>query len=347
MAHSKKPLAILLSAAVIAAGAGAAYHFYWPHGDGATDTITLYGNIDIREADLAFNTGGRIESMLVEEGDAIKKGQLLATLDASRSEAEVAAAKAQVGVRQAALDRLLAGSRPEEIKKVRADVNVIVAELDDARARLRRTAKLAKSDFASQQQLDNDRARVKTLEAQLHAAKQALSLAIQGPRSEDIAEARAGLQAEEAALALAMERLKDTTLHAPADGIVKTRILEPGAVVLAQTPVYTVALKDPVWVRTYIPEPDLGRIHPGMKAEVYTDSEPGKAHEGWIGFISPVAEFTPKTVETAEIRTSLVYRLRVFVKNPDNGLRQGMPVTVRLKPGPAAQGSKAPGHGAA
>lgn len=112
----------------------------------------------------------------------------------------------------------------------------------------------------------------------------------------------------------------------------KTRIVEPGAVVLPQTPVYTLALSDPVWARTYVSEPDLGRIHPGMKAKVFTDSAPGKAYEGWIGYISPVAEFTPKTVETREIRTSLVYRLRVYVKNPDDGLRQGMPVVIRLEP---------------
>ena len=100
---------------------------------------------------------------------------------------------------------------------------------------------------------------------------------------------------------------------------------------LAQAPVYTMALLDPVWVRTYAPEPDLGKIHPGMKAQIFTDSFPGRAYDGWIGFISPVAEFTPKTVETPELRTSLVYRLRVYVHNPDNSLRQGMPVTIRLK----------------
>ncbi len=126
-----------------------------------------------------------------------------------------------------------------------------------------------------------------------------------------------------------------TKLFAKAHGVIKTRIVEPGAVVLAQAPVYTMALVDPVWVRTYVSERDLGRIRPGMKARVFSDSAPGHAYDGWVGFISPVAEFTPKTVETPELRTSLVYRIRVYVKNAANELRQGMPVTVRLKPATA------------
>jgi HlyD family secretion protein len=111
-----------------------------------------------------------------------------------------------------------------------------------------------------------------------------------------------------------------------------TRAQEPGAILQTGTTVLTVSLQKPVWVRAYIEEPDLGRIHPGMNVQVYSDSKPGKAYEGKIGYISPRAEFTPKTVETSELRTSLVYRLRVVVENPDDGLRQGMPVTVKLQP---------------
>ena len=115
--------------------------------------------------------------------------------------------------------------------------------------------------------------------------------------------------------------------------MILTRIQEPGAIVAEGAPVYTLSLTAPVWVRTYVAEPDLGRIHPGMPAAVTTDSAPDKVYAGQIGFISPVAEFTPKTVETTSLRTDLVYRLRVIVDNPDNGLRQGMPVTVTLRTG--------------
>lgn len=331
MATRKKRLFSLAVVVAIAAAGGYGAYDFWERQESAPPDIVLYGNIDIREADLAFNLAGRIESMLVEEGDEVESGQLLATLEDDIYQAEVEAAKARAGAQRAVLDRLLAGSRPEEIGEARANVRAIEADLEDARANLRRTEKLAKDDFASLQKLDADRARVNRIEAQLKAAEQALSLVVQGPRKEDIAEARALLKADDAELALAQRRLAYTELHAKGRGVVKTRIVEPGAVVLAHASVYTIALSDPVWVRTYVSEPDLGRIQPGMTARVLTDSAPDKPYQGWVGFVSPVAEFTPKTVETREVRTSLVYRLRVYVKNPDNGLRQGMPVTVRLR----------------
>lgn len=322
-----------LAAVVLIAAGGGAVYLEFQQAQSPAGEIVLYGNVDIREADLAFNVTGRIESMQVEEGDVVRKGQLLATLEPDLYEAEVDAAKAQTAAQRATLDRLLAGSRPEEIKKARGNVEALEAQLALARATLRRTEKLATDRFAPFQKLDEDRARVTSLEAQLKAANEELSLAIQGPRDEDIAEARAQLHAREAEAALALRRLEYTKLYAKERGVVRTRVVEPGAVVAANAPVYTVALFDPVWVRTYAPEPDLGRIRPGMKAQVFTDSAPARPYDGWVGFISPVAEFTPKTVETTELRTSLVYRLRVYVNDPGNSLRQGMPVTVRLMPG--------------
>ncbi|MBA3720835.1 MAG: efflux RND transporter periplasmic adaptor subunit [Parachlamydiaceae bacterium] len=134
----------------------------------------------------------------------------------------------------------------------------------------------------------------------------------------------------EAALGVATTSLNDTEIYAPNDGTILTRIREPGTIVREADPVYTLSLISPVWIRTFIAEPDLGLIYPGMEAEIYTDTYNGKVYKGHIGFISPVAEFTPKTVETTQLRTDLVYRLRVIADNPDNGLRQGMPVTVRL-----------------
>lgn len=342
------PMKKLIALAVVLVAAAAAGYFYYYRPlqeQPPTETgIVLHGNIDIREADLAFNVGGRVESVEVEEGTAVEKGQLLASLDAAIYLAEVDVAEAQVAAQRAVLDRLVAGSRSQEIQKARADVAAIQAELEDALSTLKRTQELAREDFASQQKLDNDRARVAGARARLKAAEQTLALAIQGPRNEEIAEARARLEAQKAALALALQRLDYTKLYAPANGTVKTRIVEPGAVVLAQTPVYVLALTDPVWARTYVAGPDLGRVHPGMKAEVFTDSAPEKAYEGWVGHVSPVAEFTPKTVETREIRSSLVYRVRIYVRNPDKGLRQGMPVTIRLilDAGPDAT-STAPG----
>jgi HlyD family secretion protein len=326
----KKRLIGLAVALAAAAAGGYGYLEFWRAEHAAPAEIVLYGNIDIREADLGFNVPGRVETMRVEEGDEVGKGELLATLEPEIYDAEVEAAKAQMAAQRAILDRLLAGSRPEEIKEAREDARAFEAQLELARESLERVQQAVTSGAVSQQELDKATSQVKDLEALLNAAEQRLSLAILGPRKEDIAAARAQLHAREAELTLALRRLDYVKLFAKDRGVIKTRIVEPGAVVLANTPVYTMALINPVWVRTYISEPDLGRIQPGMKAEVFTDSAPGTTYHGWIGFISPVAEFTPKTVETPELRTSLVYRLRVYVNNPDNSLRQGQPVTVKL-----------------
>lgn len=140
----------------------------------------------------------------------------------------------------------------------------------------------------------------------------------------------ANLLQAEANHGVARTNLKDTELYAPSDGTILTRIREPGTVVRVADPIYTLSLISPVWIRAFVSEPDLGRIYPGMPAEVYTDTPGGKVYKGHIGFISPVSEFTPKTVETTQLRTDLVYRLRIIADNPDHGLRQGMPVTVKL-----------------
>lgn len=140
----------------------------------------------------------------------------------------------------------------------------------------------------------------------------------------------ANLKQAEAALGVSMTQLSDTEVYAPNHGTVLTRIREPGSVVKEGDPIYTLSLTSPVWIRAFVAEPQLGEIFPGMRAEVYTDTLNGKVYQGHVGFISPVAEFTPKTVETTQLRTDLVYRLRIIADNPDEGLRQGMPVTVKL-----------------
>jgi HlyD family secretion protein len=151
----------------------------------------------------------------------------------------------------------------------------------------------------------------------------------------------AQVEADKAALAFAEQALGDAELYAPADGVIRERILEPGDMASPLTPVFTLALMDPVWVRAYLPETALGRVRLGAIASITTDSFPGKVYKGWIGYIAPTAEFTPKNVETTELRARLVYRMRVYACNPVGELRLGMPATVRLdltatdKPGPA------------
>jgi len=331
-----KRLRIAAAVLVVALLAVAAFVYtHWQRGP--SDELVLYGNIDVREVDVAFNEGDRVVAMHVEEGDPVSKGQLLAELDDARLEHAMLEAKARVAAQQAVVARFEHGSRPEEIQRARADVAAAQASLKDARVTYERVKKLVAREAASKQQQDDARAAFLAARARLDAARENLRLAVEGPRTEDTEAARAELLAAANALELAQHRLDDTKLYAPADATVLTRILEPGAVVLPNTPAYTLALADPVWARVYLAEGDLGRVFPGMDAEITSDSFPDAPHAGWVGFISPTAEFTPKPVETPELRTSLVYRARVYVRNPDQTLRQGMPVTVRLRIDPDAR----------
>ncbi len=329
----RKRLAV---AAVILAAAGGIGWYILRGRQADSDRLVLYGNVDIRQVNLAFNVEGRIAEMLVHEGDRVTPGQKLASVERDYYEDGQRLAEARLEAQRAQVAKLEAGSRPEEIQLARAQVAEAEAALVNARASFQRIIELNRREVVSQQALDDARATVDRSAAQLDGARQQLALAIAGPRKEDIAAARAQLRADEAALDLVRRRLADTVLAAPGDGTVLTRVLEPGAIILPGSTVYTLSITDPVWLRTYVPEPMLGRIKPGMTVAIATDSAPGKTLHGRIGFIAPIAEFTPRAVETPDLRAGLVYRVRVIADDPDDVLRQGMPVTITADPPPAA-----------
>ncbi len=334
-----KPRAILPLLAIIVAFAVAAAWWYQRNDNVPANTLQLHGNVDIRQVELAFNGAERIAQVLVREGDRVRKDQLLAVLDTERLKSGVAQAEAQVAAQRQVVARLVAGSRPQEIRKAQADVQAARVDLRNARATHERDQELAARRFISQQQADNSRAAADAAQARFNAAQEGLRLLEAGSRKEDIAAARATLAAYEAALALAQRNLADASLRAPVDGVVENRILEPGDMASPQKAVLTLALTDPLWVRAYVSEVDLGKIRTGARAEITTDSFPGKRYRGWIGFISPTAEFTPKSVETREVRTALVYQVRAFVCAHSDELRLGMPATVTVQldqPPPAA-----------
>lgn len=252
-----------------------------------TDELTLFGNIEIRQVDLGFRVEGKIAKMLVEEGDAVKKGQLLGYLEDTNYKSTY--------------------------EKNLADIKALKAISANAKAQYERNIPLCADGTTSKQDCDS-----------LENSKNST---------------QASLESSVASLSGNKKNLHDTKLYAPEDGIIMTRIQEPGAVIQPSNPIYTMAKSKPVWVRAYIPETNLANIKYGMKAKVLVDSinpETGKPREysGQIGYISPVAEFTPKTVQTEELRTDLVYRVRIYIDEVDEYLRQGMPVTakINLKP---------------
>jgi HlyD family secretion protein len=191
-----------------------------------------------------------------------------------------------------------------QLNQAKAQLGASEARTAAARSTYRRIESLTERNLASAEERDEAEAAYKAEEAQV--------------------------KADEAAVAFAQEALGDADMYAPESGVIRERILEPGDMASPQTSVFTLALTDPVWVRAYVPETALGRVRTGAAAEITTDSFPGKVYKGWVGCVSPTAEFTPKNVETPELRTRLVYRTRIFACNPDGELRLGMPATVTL-----------------
>lgn len=334
----KKSVVRALIAIVVLAVAGWAGWTGYRQVTGASADNVLYGNVDIREVDLAFNAEGIVETMAKHEGDPVKAGELIATLEDSRYVSAVALAKAKRDQAKAQLDLLLAGTRQEEIDQARANLDSAQTALTHADAVFKRQESLVKTATASIQTYEDAQAALESAHAKVRQTSAALAEAIAGPRPQEIEAARAALASAEATLALAETELSHTRLVSPATGTVMTRVIEPGTVVLPAASIYAVAITDEVWVRTFAPEPMLARVAPGTQVTVTTDAPGGKTYRGQIGYVSPAAEFTPKTVETPELRTQLVYRLRIRIEDPDTALRQGMPVTVHLPPAAGTNG---------
>lgn len=251
-----------------------------------SNELTLYGNIEIRQVDLSFQVSGLIEKMFKEEGDTVKKGELVATLDARDYKANLQQAEAQEAT--------------------------TLALKNDAVSKFARNAPLADDDTISRQEFDT----------------------LKNTRDKSIADYEAAVASKN----FAQNQLDYTKIYAPDDGIVMVRVQEPGATVNKGQIVYTMSKTKPVWIRAYVNETDLGNIKYGQKVNVYTDSvipQTGEKREyqGYIGYISPVAEFTPKTVQSTDLRTNLVYRIRVYIDDIDEYLRQGMPVTIKVNLG--------------
>jgi len=329
---------LVVPAVVLAVAAGV---WGWKHNQvEAENEITLHGNVDIRQVELAFNASGRVDQVLVREGDRVTKGQLLAQIDTTRLKLALAQAQAQADAQRSEVAKLQAGSRPEEIRQAAALRDEAQVAVADARQVYARQQDLVTKHFVTQQQADTAKNNLHAAQERLRAAAEAHRLAVLGPRKEDLAAAEARLAALDAAVAGLQYDISEGELRAPESGVIENRVLEPGDMASPQKSVFTLALTDPVWARVYLPEPALGRIPMGARAALRTDSHPERQYTGWIGFVSPAAEFTPKTVETAELRTSLVYQTRVFVCDGKGELRQGMPVTVTVTyDQPASKGS--------
>lgn len=274
--NKKILLPILL---IIAVGAGIWFWLSAQNKD--TNTLTLYGNVDIRQFDLGFQVPGQVTKMYFEEGDTVAAGALVAEIDVVDLKLQEAKAESEVAKASAAL--------------------VQAQTVYNKYTLLYNSGAISKLDFETATNTFNE----------LQAAHKAALTA------KDI-----------------LTRQSDySKLYALEEGVVTSRLVEPGTIIQKGSAIYTMSKPKPLWIRTYVNETNLGNIYDGMKAKIITDSidpqtKEKKTYQGHIGYISPVSEFTPKSVQTSDLRTDLVYKIRVYVDNPDKFLRQGMPTTV-------------------
>lgn len=290
--------------------------------------VKFFGNVDVRTVSLAFQVPGRIESIRFEEGQKVKKGDILATLESALYKEKLNQINAQIEEQKAKLAKLENGYRPEEVEKARATMDQKYTLMLNAQKTLKRYEKLLSSRSVAQDKYDNIKTDFESKKALYLFAKNNFELLQNGYDKEDILAAKAQLNVLISQKNQTQLNFNYTTLYAPTDGTVLTRVYEVGSVVNASAVVLDLAKEDAYWVRSYISEKYLGNIKRGMKALVTTDS--GGSYEGVVSFISPLAEFTPKSVQTEDLRTDLVYRFRITLKHHDDMLKQGMPVTIKF-----------------
>ena len=324
----KKILFVLV--VLLALGLGVFRLFFAATHSGA---LIFYGNVDCRTVAVVFADEERIAEVRIEEGMAVVPGQVLATLRTERLDRAVQEAQAAVTRAEAVVQRLENGTRPEEIEQARAGVAAAEAEASYAEQQALRYRELyerSRGSALSRLQVEEAESYQRVTQARLNRERRALDLALAGPRLEDIAEGRAARLMAEAQLERLKQQRNDTELQSPTSGIVRSRLLEPGESAGPGRPVAIIDELSPKWVRAYASETDLGRLSPGMKAEVMVDGRPNEPVPATLGFIASSAEFTPKNVETPDLRTALVFELRFVLDDPENILRPGLPATVRI-----------------
>lgn len=378
---------------VVIAVAGVAF-WRWLRPGEDPNLIRVSGNIELTQIDLSFKTPGRIVQLAVDEGDAVQKDQLIAKLDETELQhningeqaaiasarsmlvqlgttikyqdettlSDIALKRADLAQSEARLRELQNGSRPQEIAQAQANVANAETQYVQAKADYERAERLIKNDDISRQQFDQFKAKYESTAALLKQARESFALVKEGPRQEEIDQAKATVERARAALRVSeanridltrrrqeipmreadiqraesqmgvlSTQLGDRTVVAPVNGVVLTKSAEMGEVMAAGATVVTLGDMDHPWVRGYINEKDLGRIKLGMKADVVTDSYPGKVYPGKITFISSDAEFTPKQIQTQEERTKLVYRIKIEMANPHRELKSNMPVDATIR----------------
>lgn len=320
----------LIGIFIIAGVAGLLFYLFFGNQHVEHPYIKISGNIETTEVDVGFKISGRIVNLSVKEGDWVEKGNIIAKLDDEDLRQRLELAQAALKSSQARLAKLLAGSRPEEIREAEANLDQAKIDLDNKKTQYERMKSLFDGKVIPQETLENTEARYKIAKAVLERAREIYQLVKEGPRKEDIEDARAQVEQARAQLKLSETQLSYTVLNSPMSGVVLVKSGEAGEVVNPGTPILTLADIQNVWLKAYIPETELSRVKWGQEVMVTTDLKPPKEYQGKISFISSQSEFTPKQIQTEKERVTLVYRIKVDIPNSTRELKPGMPADGRI-----------------
>ena len=321
------PLIVLLAIG----GAVVYLHPQWFRKPAVENVLKLSGNIEAHESLVSFKVTGRIIALPVEEGMSLKSGDLLARLDSDDYRQQVAEDESTVRVRDRQLALGLAGSRTQDIEAAKLAMLDAQADLEQKKKDYARYQALYEKDEIPGQTRDLAATNVTRAQATYDRAQQIYNELVEGTRKEELAVEHSNVHQADQNLQMSRIRLTYTVLRAPFNGVVLVRQAELGEVVSPGTPIVTLADLDHLWVRVYVPETDLGKVHWGQVVDVRTDTYPDKIYHGRISFVSSEAEFTPKSVQTEKERVTLVYRIKVDVENPNRELKPGMPADAIIK----------------
>lgn len=318
----------LLLVALFALAAYGGYRYYQSLQQPEDQGLRFHGNVETRTVTLGFRFIGEIVEMRKDEGEKVEQNETLVRLDDARLRQSLLEVQAKIAAEEAKLLKLQNGFRQEEITESEAMVKEARAALQKTKDIYQREQELIKNRATSKEKLINSRLNFEQSEAALQKAEALRALRRSGYRTEDIQAQKALVDSLRASALKIQTDIDDTVLTSPVKGVILSRFKEPGAIVNPGERVLEIAKSDEFWVRAYMDEPYLGTVNEGDRALIHTDRD--KSYEGRVGFVSPIAEFTPKNVETKELRSDLVYRFRVIVQAPDSFIRQGMPVSVEI-----------------
>jgi HlyD family secretion protein len=301
-----------------------------------SNVIVGAGHVEATDVHIAAKVAGRLLKFSLQEGDAVKLGQVLAELDTTDNLLTLRQARGDRDQAAAELALRVAGSRPEDIAEAAAQVASARADLDGAQKDLDRMQALLDRGSGTAKSRDDARTRRDMTAARLRGTQEALARSRHGSRPQEIAEARGRLAAMEAHAAALEQQIRDATVTSPLTGVVTEKVAQQGELLQPGSPLCVITDLANAWLTVYVAEPDLARIRLAQPAEVVTDD--GQRRGGHITYISPEAEFTPKNVQTRDERVKLVFKVKIGLDNRDGLFKPGMPATARFQ-APAKAGA--------